>query len=96
MTIDALRPRRDERLGLRLSEAEKALLHEAAALAHTTVSAFVLDSARERAEALIAERRRIVLDDDTFDAFVAALDAPPEDNPRLRDLFRGPSPFASP
>ncbi len=74
MTVEAVRPRRAERLGLRVTETDKALLNEAAALTHTTVSAFVLDAARERAETLIAERRRVVLDDDTFDAFVAALE----------------------
>lgn len=85
---------RAARLDLRVDEAEKALLNEAAALLHTSLSAFVLDAARERAESVIAERRRVVLDDETFDAFVAALDTP-TDNPSLRALLAEPSPFES-
>lgn len=85
---------RSARLDLRVDEAEKALLVEAAALSHMSLSAFVLTAARERAESVIAERRRVVLDEETFDAFAAALDAP-VDNPALRTLLAEPSPFES-
>lgn len=87
-------PRRAARLDLRIDESDKALLNEAATLLHQSVSAFVVDAARARAESVIAERRRIVLDDETYDAFVAALDAP-TDNPSLRALLAKPSPFES-
>jgi uncharacterized protein (DUF1778 family) len=90
----AVLTRRAARLDLRVDEADKALLTEAAALTHTSLSAFVLSAARDRAESVIAERRRIVLDDATFDAFVEALDTPAA-NPALRALFESPSPFES-
>ena len=87
-----MQPNRAARLDLRVEEAEKALLLEAAALSHMSLSAFVLAAARERAESVVAERRRVLLDDETFDAFVAALEAP-VDNPALRSLLAEPSPF---
>lgn len=87
--------RRAARLDIRVGEADKALFSEAAALAHMSVSSFVVGAARERAESLLAERRRIVLDAESYDAFVAALDAAPTDNPALRALFAEPSPFES-
>ncbi len=83
-----------DRLNVRVDEADKALLAEAATLSHMSLSAFVLAAARERAESVIAERRRIVLADETFDAFVAALETP-ADNAALRDLLAAPSPFES-
>jgi len=84
--------RRTDRLDLRVSEAEKALLAEAATMQHVSLSAFILAAARERAESVVAERRRVVLDDATFDAFVDALETP-VDNKLLRALLAEPSPF---
>jgi uncharacterized protein (DUF1778 family) len=88
----AVASRRDTRVDLRIDDAEKALLREAAGLTHQSLSAFVLEAARERATSVLAERRRTVLDDETFDAFVAALDTPTDD-PGVRALFATPSPF---
>jgi uncharacterized protein (DUF1778 family) len=88
----AVASRRDTRVDLRIDDAEKALLKEAAGLTHQSLSAFVLEAARQRAESVIAERRRTVLDDETFDAFVAALDTPADD-PAVRALFATPSLF---
>lgn len=85
MTAEPLR--RDERLGLRVSESDKAMLAEAADAEHTTVSSFVLAAARARAEEVLADRRTIRLSAEAYDRFVAALDEPPADKPRLRRLL---------
>jgi hypothetical protein len=42
---------------------------------------------------LVADRHIFTLDAKSWDAFVAALDAPPQRHPRLERLFREPSVF---
>lgn len=91
MTAEPLR--KDERLGLRVSESDKAMLAEAAEAEHTTVTGFVLAAARARAEEVLADRRVIRLSAEAYDQFVAALDEPPSPKPRLRELMQGESPF---
>lgn len=49
--------------------------------------------ARERNAETPAPRQRFALDADQWIAFLAALDAPPRELPRLKRLFREPSPF---
>ncbi len=46
-----------------------------------------------RAEETPADRTRFVLHVERWEAFLAALDAPPRDLPRLERLFREPSVF---
>jgi uncharacterized protein (DUF1778 family) len=45
------------------------------------------------AEETLADRTRFVLNAEQWEAFLAALDAPPRDLPRLERLFREPSVF---
>lgn len=87
------RPARTAKLDLRLSPEAKRLLHAAAQATHRSVSDFVLESALARAEEALADRTRFTLDGGQWDAFMAALDAPPRDLPRLRQLFRDAMPF---
>jgi uncharacterized protein (DUF1778 family) len=84
---------RSEKLDLRLSSEAKRLLYAAAEATHRSVSEFVLDSALARAEETLPDRRHFGLTADQWSAFVAALDAPPRDLPRVRRLFREPSVF---
>ena len=89
----ATRTNRTEKLGIRLSKAAKLPLQAAAAASRKTVSDFVLESALSEAEERLADRRIFMLDAKDWDAFVAALDAPPRRHPRLERLFREPSVF---
>jgi uncharacterized protein (DUF1778 family) len=84
----AQRRNRTEKLDLRLSRDAKQTLQAAAAAARKSVSEFVLDSALAEAEERLADRRVFTLDRKTWDAFVAALDAPPRRHPRLERLFK--------
>ena len=84
---------RSEKLDLRLTPAAKQLLHAAAAAERRSVSEFVLDSALSRAEETLADRRFFGLDAERWEAFLAALDAPPRPLPRLERLFAEPSVF---
>ena len=87
------RSTRTTKLDLRLSPEAKQTLAAAARAAHRSVSEFVLASALERAEETLVERQCFELDAAGWTAFMAALDAPPRDAPRLRRLLREPTPF---
>ncbi len=90
------RSTRTEKLDLRLTAEAKRTLVAAAAAQHRSVSDFVLESAIGRAEEALADRRSFLLDAEKWEAFVAALDAPPRDLPRLRRLLNEPSIFDDP
>ena len=87
------RTNRTEKLDLRLSRYAKQTLQAAAQAARKSVSEFVLDTALSEAEERLADRTIFMLDAERWDAFVAALDAPPHRHPRLERLFRDPSVF---
>ena len=75
------------RLSLRVAPADDALLREAAELLGESMSEFLVNSARERAERLVADRTCFVLADEQWSAFRGALGRPAEVKPELRDLF---------
>jgi uncharacterized protein (DUF1778 family) len=87
------RSNRTAKLDLRLSRDAKETLQAAALAARKSVSEFVLDSALTEAEERLADRRVFTLDRKSWDAFVAALDAPPRRHPRLERLFSESSRF---
>lgn len=80
------------RVELRVAPADDALLRHAAELSGETLSRFLLDSGRERAERLLADRTRFVLQDRAWKKFSAALDRPAEVKPGVADLFGRPRP----
>jgi uncharacterized protein (DUF1778 family) len=84
---------RNVKLELRLSRTEKETLQAAAVAERKSVSEFVLEAALSEAEERLADRRVFTLDGKRWDAFVAALDAPPRRHARLERLFREPSVF---
>jgi uncharacterized protein (DUF1778 family) len=87
------RTNRTEKLDLRLSRTAKQTLQAAAAAERKSVSEFVLDTALREAEERLADRRVFTIEGKRWEAFVAALDAPPRRHPRLERLFREPSVF---
>ncbi len=87
---------RSEKLDLRLTPQAKQRLFAAAQAEQRSVSDFVLQSALERAEETLADRRHFSLDAGQWAKFQAALDAPPRDLPRLRKLLNTPGPFDPP
>ncbi len=87
------RIKRTEKLDLRLTRAAKQTLQAAATAGGKSVSEFVLDTALSAAEESLTDRRIFTLDGTKWDAFVAALDAPPRRHARLERLFRERSVF---
>lgn len=82
---------RTEKLDLRLSAEAKRTLSAAANASQRSVSEFVLESALSRAAETLPDRRRFELDADRWEAFQAALDAPPRPLARLKTLLTKPS-----
>ena len=85
--------KRTEKLDLRLSKSAKQTLQDAATTVHKSVSEFVLETALSETESRLSDRRVFTLDAEHWDAFIAALDAPPRRHARLERLFREPSVF---
>jgi len=71
----------------------KRTLQRAAAVSNKTVSEFLLDSSLTAAFDTLADRRVFQLDEVQWSAFMAALDMPPRDNPRLRKLLKTRAPW---
>lgn len=81
---------RSRRIDVRVTDEQDTLIRQAAALNGQTVTGFLLDAAQERARELLDERRHLVMSDRIFELFAAALDAPGEVVPEMRELFQLP------
>jgi len=81
-----------QRVHVRVAATDDELFRSAAAAAHESLSEFLVESGRERAERLLAERSRFVLSPAQWRKFTAALDRPPRAIPELVELFRRPRP----
>jgi uncharacterized protein (DUF1778 family) len=86
-----LAARKEHRIHLRASEHDVNTISRAAAFAGTSVSAFILESASERAERTLADQTHFVLSDEQWQVFIEALDQPARHLPRLEKLLREPS-----
>ncbi|WP_299438211.1 DUF1778 domain-containing protein [uncultured Rhodospira sp.] len=87
------RPPRDVSINLRASQGQRALIDQAAEALGKTRSEFMLDSACRDAETVLQDRKLFTLVEDRFQAFLDALDAPPQDNPALRRLLTEKAPW---
>jgi len=77
------------RINIRTTLEAKAMIERAAALMGTTVSAFMIQNAYEAAQRLVADWESVTLSDRDRDAFLSALDHPPEPNEALKRLLTG-------
>jgi uncharacterized protein (DUF1778 family) len=85
--------KRTDRIDLRIQPEAKEALQAAASLRHKTVSEFIIDSALGAADEVLADRRYFGLGAEKWEAFLAALDAPPRPLPRIEKLMREPGIF---
>jgi uncharacterized protein (DUF1778 family) len=85
------RTNRTEKLDLRITPAAKRALQSAAKASHKTLSDFVLESALQRADTVLADRHVFRLDANEWQKLLAALDAKPKIRPRLKRLLNEPS-----
>ena len=74
-------------VNFRMKEDRLALIDRAAEIRGITRTEFVLRSSELAAIETLNERPIITLDEEAYDAFIAALDAPVESNDRLKKQF---------
>lgn len=82
---------KQERLQLRVEEATKRRLEDAAAATHLSTTAFVLQAASDKADEVLAERAHILLSAPAAAAFAEALAQPARVNERLAGALERPA-----
>jgi uncharacterized protein (DUF1778 family) len=80
------------RRNLRVSPRDDQLFRRAAEHVGESVSEFLVESGRTRAELILADRTEFALDAATWKAFNEALDRPAAPNRAVADLMRRPRP----
>ncbi len=85
---------RESTINLRASVAAKAVIDRAAELLGMTRTGFMLDASVQKAESVLADRTRFVLDTEQMKRFHDALDAPLPDPAALRRLLTHRTPWA--
>lgn len=78
---------RSERIDLRADPEVKSLIERAAQLNHTSLSAYLMDSAIQKAKQDLKDSETLALQERDRDIFFSALVAPPAPNKALRDLM---------
>jgi uncharacterized protein (DUF1778 family) len=76
------------RVHLRVAASDDELFRSAAAAADESLSQFLVEGGRERAERVLADRNRFVLSPAQWRAFTSALDRPAREIPAVVELFR--------
>lgn len=95
MIKGTIRPVKSQRIDLRATERQEALLRRAAEATDRTLTDFVLGSAVEQAERVLADRRWFTASEEQFEEFVRLLDAPLPTTTKFDRLFARRSRFAS-
>jgi uncharacterized protein (DUF1778 family) len=80
-------------INLRADEPRRSLIDRAAEAVGKNRSEFMLDAATREATTVLLDRRFFQLEARALKQFTAALDAPPTDNPRLRQLLATKAPW---
>ena len=84
---------RDVSINLRANQRQRALIDRAAAALGKNRSDFMLEAACREADAVLLDRRFFLLDEKAYRRFIAVVDKPPADNPRLRRLLVSKAPW---
>ncbi|MEG3957044.1 DUF1778 domain-containing protein [Microcoleus sp. herbarium2] len=84
---------RDVTINIRAKANQRALIDRAAQLQGKSRSEFMLESAYQKAQDVLLDRRLFGLDELKFKQFLALLDAPPTPNQKLNALLKTKSPW---
>ncbi|OGR89623.1 MAG: hypothetical protein A2992_02250 [Elusimicrobia bacterium RIFCSPLOWO2_01_FULL_59_12] len=96
MSSMTVKKSRTKRFNLRATAQQEKLIRSVARQNGVSVTDFILKSAYERAEQVLADRREFVLSASRWKAFLEALDRPVQPKPRLARLLAEPSLFERP
>ena len=80
-------------ISLRVPEERLSIIDRGAAARGQNRSEFLIESSYREAVAAISESPIVHMDDDTYDAFVAALEAPANPNDRLKSVLTTKAPW---
>lgn len=81
-----------ERINLRIEKDDEALFKRAALVHRESLTQFLVESGRERAERILADRTSFSVDSEGWREIVAAMDRPAKARPELARLFSRPRP----
>jgi uncharacterized protein (DUF1778 family) len=87
------RAERNVSINLRAPRSWRDLVARAADVAGKSRTEFILESAQVRAVDVLLDQRRFALEPRRYEAFMAALDAPPQPNEKLRRLLKHKAPW---
>ncbi|MDI3359803.1 DUF1778 domain-containing protein [Lelliottia sp. V89_10] len=73
-----------QRIDLRLSDEDKSLIEEAAAMTNQTITQFMVKSASARAAEVIEQHRRLILNEASWNQVMDAISNPPSPDNRLK------------
>jgi uncharacterized protein (DUF1778 family) len=82
---------KEARIEVRTTSEQKAFITRVANANGQNVSDFILSSAQEKAEMILADQKEFVLPQDRWNKFVAALERPKKKHRRLARLMSEPS-----
>ncbi len=73
-----------QRIDLRLTDDDKSMIEEAAAISNQSVSQFMLNSASQRAAEVIEQHRRVILNEESWTRVMDARSKPPSPGEKLK------------
>ncbi|HBZ8783594.1 TPA: DUF1778 domain-containing protein [Escherichia coli] len=73
-----------QRIDLRLTDDDKSIIEEAAAMSNQSITQFMVSSASERAVKVIEQHRRLVLNKESWNLVMDAISNPPAPNDKLK------------
>jgi uncharacterized protein (DUF1778 family) len=94
--VPAARATKSQRIEVRATERQEAVLRQAAVATDRTMTDFILASAVEQAERILAERRWFTGSQEQYDEFLRLLDEPLASTEKFEKLWSRPSPFDKP
>ncbi len=83
-------PIKEDRINVRLSAEQGALIRSAAEIEGMTLTDFAVESMKLHARHVLADRRLFRISDEAWDAFDAMLERPPVHKSRLQRLLDEP------
>ena len=92
----SVRATKHQRIEVRATQRQEAILRQAASATDRTTTDFILASAVDHAERVLAERRWFVAGSDQCDEFLRSLDEPLGSTERFEELWSRPSPLDKP
>ncbi|MEC5344392.1 DUF1778 domain-containing protein [Brenneria populi] len=77
-----------QRIDLRLTDDDKSMIEEAAAISNLTMTQFMVNSASQRAAEIIQQHRRLLLNEESWSLVMEAIANPQAPNDKLKQAAK--------